>query len=435
MLERPRSEEYVLATLLQYPTEIVGRLGDPPPSSDIFTDIASRTLYTVLTGIAATGPFDNKGIIERIEQTDDSEATLLLVATLMDDAVIYDPWSFKHYLQEIRELARRREAILACLKVAYDLPKDNVPFKSTLMELSQLLISLATTNGTQQRAQLVDAIHDAMEEIDLMASLGTNIIGVETGIADLDALTHGFQKGQLIVIAARPGVGKTALSLHTARYCCRHEGFVYFASLEMPKHQLVKRLVQAECGVNPWNLSSGDPEQYKGWMDGAGRIREWVLELDDYAYTVTHIQSRIMECMAKRERTPDLVVVDYLQLMTGPKSERRDLEVANMTKAFKRMAVEMNLPIMVLSQLSRASMAEGKVRRPRLSDLRDSGAIEQDADVVIMLHPTGENGGHAVDGKMELLVEKNRNGETGIVHVEFQRDLQRFKEWREYGPT
>jgi len=434
MLERIRSEQYVLATLLQSPTEIRAKLGDPFPTVELFTDEARRTLYRVLIGVADTGPYDADGILERIEATEDSIATLALTDDLLSDAIVLDDKSFRYYLTDCLDAYRRREATTACLQAATDIPLNGKPLKPVLMDLSQFLMSLATANGTKVQAQLVDAIHKAMEEIDLMSTLGSNIIGVETGLEDLDGMTHGFQKGQLVVIAARPGVGKTGLALHTLGYCCAHDGYVYMASIEMPKHQLVKRLIQAHCGVNPWQLSQGNAEDYRKWMESAGKIREWVLDLDDHAYTSTHIQSQIMEYSGQRDRLPDLVIVDYLQLMTGPKSERRDLEVGAITKEFKRLAVEMDIPVVLLSQLSRASHAEGKVRRPRLSDLRDSGAIEQDADVVIMLHPTGENGMHAPDNKMELIVEKNRNGETGIVLVEFQRDTQRFKEWRDYGP-
>ncbi|MFI9588282.1 replicative DNA helicase [Streptomyces sp. NPDC052236] len=239
--------------------------------------------------------------------------------------------------------------------------------------------------------------------------------GVPTGMTDLDALTNGLQPGQLIIVAARPAMGKSTLALDFARACAiKHSRPAAIFSLEMGEAELLNRLTSAEARVGLHHLTSGDPtpEDWQRIAKAAPRIADAPLYLDVTANTT------VMEIKAKCRRLQqrgglDLVVVDYLQLMTsGRKTESRQVEVSDMSRQLKLLAKELKIPVVVLSQLNRGPEQRSD-KKPVLSDLRESGSIEQDADVVILLHREDAYDKTSVRaGEADLIVAKHRNGPT-----------------------
>lgn len=275
------------------------------------------------------------------------------------------------------------------------------------------------------------------------------LTGVPSGFRDLDEKTNGFQKSDLVIVAARPGVGKTSIALNIAENAASRGKTVAFFSLEMAAQQLVERVLCARARVNLKHLRDGFLRRQEGseLMRVAGELSSYPLHIDDTTYlTPSDIASRIRHLMT---RVPDLslVIIDYLQLMHGDrKRESRQVEVSDISRSLKLMARDFKIPIMALAQLSRAAETRSdggggrKVTgapRPKLSDLRESGAIEQDADIVIFLHRDVKKDENDVEGvaeniqnsvcfDYELVLEKHRNGPTGIVKVEFQSQFTRF---------
>ena len=257
---------------------------------------------------------------------------------------------------------------------------------------------------------------------------------VSTGIGDLDRVITGLNRSDLIILAARPGMGKTSFALNIARnVACKSKKAVAFFSLEMPKEQLASRLLSSEALVGGTKLRTGklNDEDWNRLIPASDILKEAPLYLDDTStITITEMKSRI-----RRLKNIDLVVIDYLQLMaSGRRIDNRVQEISAITRNLKIMAKELNVPIITLSQLSRASEQRTGDHRPQLSDLRDSGSIEQDADIVLFLYregyydkEDGENAAPTADmNSGECIVAKNRHGETNTVKLHWQGEFMRF---------
>nr|WP_018502556.1 replicative DNA helicase [Parafrankia discariae] len=257
---------------------------------------------------------------------------------------------------------------------------------------------------------------------------GEDLSGVPTGFADLDELTHGFQPGQLIVVAARPAVGKSTLALDFARAAAiRHGRPVLFASLEMSRAELDERVLSAEARVSLQNIRTGRiGDDWERISRRIGELAAAPLHIDaSPGLGVAAIRTRARRM--QRRAGLDLLVVDYLQLLvTAGKSENRQQEISAISRSLKLLAGELGIPVVALSQLNRA-VEQRADKRPQLSDLRDSGAIEQDADMVILIHrEDAVNPNSARAGEADLVIAKNRNGPQGCVTVAFQGHFSRF---------
>jgi replicative DNA helicase len=257
-----------------------------------------------------------------------------------------------------------------------------------------------------------------------------HITGVPSGFDDLDSLTSGFQKSDLVVIAGRPSMGKTAFALNIAAHAAIEKGTpVAVFSLEMGKEQLVQRMLCSEARVDAHKLRTGylADRHWSSLTTAAGLLSESQIYIDDTpAMTVLEMRSKARRL--KAEADVGLVIVDYLQLMRGlGRSENRQQEISEISRSLKALAKELEVPVLALSQLSRAVETRGGDKRPILSDLRESGAIEQDADVVAFIYRaeqyerTPENVGIA-----EIIIGKQRNGPTGTVRLQFSSECTRF---------
>ncbi|TAN36731.1 MAG: replicative DNA helicase [Verrucomicrobia bacterium] len=340
----------------------------------------------------------------------------------------------EYYIRLVREkhllrmmISEAQKAIETCY--AAELEPDRI-----LNNTEQAFYDIANAQH-RELAKWEDLVKDGMQKLDQLIN-GEGEMGLGSGFTDLDKLTHGLQKSELIILAARPSMGKTSLALNIAEnVALHHEGNrpVAVFSLEMSSEQLVRRMICCRARVSAHKLSEGfvSRELHGNLVGATDALMKAPIVIDDTAgLEVMELRSRARQL--KRKHNIELIVVDYLQLLHYSEfaGEGRQIEVAKISSELKTMAKELQLPVLVLSQLSRAPEIRGKASVPKLSDLRDSGAIEQDADVVLLLrrpckYPDDER---SADKTLAVLdVAKNRNGPTGDFDLNFFDEFTRFE--------
>lgn len=267
-----------------------------------------------------------------------------------------------------------------------------------------------------------------IDELDAIAAHGGSFNGVPTGFADLDALTHGLHPGQLVVVAARPAFGKSTLGLDLARSASVKHGMAsVIFSLEMSRTEIAMRLLAAECHIPMHHMRGGQlsDEEWKRIALKMGEVDSAPLYIDD-SPNMSMMEIRAKCRRLKQRHDLRLVVIDYLQLMSsGKRVESRQQEVAEFSRALKLLAKELEVPVVAIAQLNRASEQRAD-RRPMLSDLRESGAIEQDADVVLLIHREDFYDHDQRPGEADFIIAKHRNGPTDTITVSFLGHYSRF---------
>ena len=279
-------------------------------------------------------------------------------------------------------------------------------------------------------------LQGAVQQLEALSSSSERITGAPSGFKDLDDLTAGFQLSDLIILAARPSLGKTSLALNIAAYLATQKGLpVAIFSLEMSMEQLVQRLISSESPVSLHSLRTGRAsiEEWRRVSDACERLRRAPIYIDDSGI-LSALEMRAKARRLKLQKDIGLVVVDYLQLMeSNRRSESRQQEITEISRSLKALAKELNVPVIALSQLSRAPEQRTTDQRPRLSDLRESGAIEQDADLVLFLYkekpPEGDRKQDAAAGTVEVIVGKNRNGPTDKILLTWLGNFMRFEDF------
>src|SRR5210317_134459 len=307
---------------------------------------------------------------------------------------------------------------------------------SILDQAEQSIFNLTEQKDSKIYQHIEPILSSTVKRIEEIAANPGSTIGVPSGIIDLDKLTAGFQKGDLIIIAGRPSMGKTALALTVARNAAiESKSPTAIFSLEMSSDQLGQRLLTSEARVDNSHVRRGSlpSGKWKNINIASGKLAQAPLYIDDTpALSILDLRSRARRL--KRERNIELIIVDYLQLMQGPKnSENRQNEISQITQSLKALAKELNIPVIALSQLSRAVEQRTK-KEPMLSDLRESGAIEQDADVVVFLYRPSvyDKEDQDLKGLAYLIVAKQRNGPTGRVTATFIDTYARFDNYTEF---
>jgi replicative DNA helicase len=282
---------------------------------------------------------------------------------------------------------------------------------------------------TEDYVPLTEAIGSAIDEIEAAKGRDGSMTGVPTGFAALDALTNGFHPGQLIIVAARPALGKSTLALDLARAAAvKHNQTAAFFSLEMGRSEIAMRLLSAESSVPLQNMRKGtvDSRDWTTIAQTRGRINDAPFFIDD-SPNMTLVEIRAKCRRLKQQHNLKLVVIDYLQLMTsGKRVESRQQEVSEFSRALKLMAKELQVPVIALSQLNRGPEQRAD-KKPQISDLRESGSIEQDADMVILLHrESAYEKDNPRQGEADFIVAKHRNGPTDTITVAFHGMFSRF---------
>lgn len=334
----------------------------------------------------------------------------------------------EEYGEIIKEAAIRRGLITAGANIAAFAADEGKPIDQVIDKSEKEVFDVAQTGTKANFVHIKDLLKEAYERAE-RAENDEAYLGISTGFKDLDELLGGFQKSDLIILAARPSVGKTSLALDMMRHAALAEKkTVAFFSLEMSKTQIMDRLMGMQSNIPFWEIRTGrlDDKKFMKLASTMGELGDANIFIDDQAGQ--HVNA--IRTKARRlalEGGVDIIFVDYLQLMHGNNRDNRVQEVGEISQGLKAIAKELDVPIIALSQLSRA-IEQRQGRRPQLSDLRESGSIEQDADVVMFIdreetwNPDTEN-----KGMGELVVAKHRNGPTGTIKLAFKADIASFR--------
>ena len=358
------------------------------------------------------------------------------------------------HARTIREKWRLRSLIATCQRFAAEGYGDCGDVQEFVDEAEQAIFELARTKAESDIVPVRDAIRQAFDVLTAARQNGGGVTGFSSGFVELDRRTSGLHKGDLYIVAGRPGMGKTSFVLNVAANVAapklvssgipgapaieKSGDGVAFFSLEMPREQLASRILASEARVNMANLRSGQvsPDDWNKLTEAAARMGRLPLWLDDTpAISILDLRAKLRRLQAELRRHPDgpkdlgLVAIDYLQLMSGRKGvNSREQEISEISRGLKQLAKEMQVPVMALSQLNRSvETRTTKDKRPQLSDLRESGAIEQDADAIMFIYRDEyyfEDSPHK--GQAEVIVAKQRNGPTGTVRVKFTEQYTRF---------
>ncbi len=351
------------------------------------------------------------------------------------------------HIKEYANIVRKKSTLRKLLRAAHEISglgyQDNTDDVDNILDKAQQHLHGITQKHLKQTfTPISDVLSNTFERIDELHREKGKLRGIPTGFKKLDNLLAGFQKSDLIILAARPSVGKTSLALDFARHTAiRGKAKVGMFSLEMSKEQLVDRLLCAEANVDLWKMRTGnlsdrpDSSDFPRIGNAMGKLSEAKIFIDDTAgQNVMQIRTKARRLQA--EHGLDLIIIDYLQLMNSTRnrgSDNRVQEVAEMSRGLKLLAREINVPVLCLSQLSRA-VEQTKPAIPKLSHLRDSGSIEQDADVVMFIYRKAADRNYRIEdippdemALAEIHIAKHRNGPTGVVKTFFDQERASFK--------
>lgn len=336
----------------------------------------------------------------------------------------------EHYAHIVKEKAIQRRLIQNATEIINRSFQTEVDVDELVDSAERLIFEIATARQKQKAVHVRDVIKNTIAVIDQLYQRKEAITGVPTGFTEFDKMTSGLQKSDLVIIAGRPSMGKSALAVSMAEYAAIQKKIgVAIFSLEMSKEQLVQRMLCSHARVDAHKVRSGflSPSDWPHLTAAAGKLSAAPLFVDDTpAISALELRAKARRLISSHPEI-QLLVVDYLQLMrSSQRSDSRQQEISEISRSLKALARELNMPVIAISQLSRA-VESRQDHRPQLSDLRESGAIEQDADVVVLLmreeyyNPTEEN-----KGKAEVIIAKQRNGPVGSIILTFIKEQVRF---------
>jgi replicative DNA helicase len=399
---------------------------------------AHRRIFERMVALAERSqPIDLVTLKEELERAGEVEEVggPAYIASLVDG--VPRSTNVEYYAKIVKEKATLRSLIFSANKILSNAYEADQEADLILDEAESAIFAVAEDRIKAGFVAMRDLVKESFPKIEQLFEHKSFITGIATGFTEVDKMTRGFQRGDLIIVAARPSMGKTSLVLNIAQHVATAGSVAGFFSLEMSKEQLFMRMLASEAKIDNYRLMSGQIGQKE-----YGQITHALETLSDarlYIDDTPGIGALEMRAKARRlqaEHGLDLLAIDYIQLMTGRgRYENRTLELASISRSLKGLAKELNVPIVVLSQLSRAPEARSD-KRPQLADLRESGALEQDADVVILIFREEmykqDNEPSESDGIAELIVAKQRNGPTGLIKLAFLRQQTRFANLAEH---
>jgi replicative DNA helicase len=431
-------EEAVLGALLLEP-EAVPEVLDQLQADCFYKDVHKKIFEAITTLSSRNDPVDIFSVSDELNKRGQLEevggmAYLSQLSTKIG-AAAHVEYHTKVLLQKFLQ----RELIA----ISYDVQKaafdDSLPVDDLIDTAEEKVFTLAQRNVRNETKPITSVINRAIEQIETNQKREDGLSGVPSGYTGIDRVTFGWQAADLIILAARPSVGKTAFVLTMARnMVVDHHVPVAFFSLEMPDTQLVTRLMVSETGLPADKLRGARKMTQDEWAqlhDGLNNLSRAPMYIDDTpSLSIYEFRSKARRLVNKQH--VKLIIIDYLQLMTGPPELKgmREQEVAAISRSLKAIAKELNVPIIALSQLNRSVETRGGNKRPQLSDLRESGAIEQDADIVMFIHRPeflGVQDDHGFPGETDLIIAKHRNGQVCDIKMRFLSSEVKFVDYND----
>jgi len=423
------AEEALLGSAL-LSRDAVSRLMEEVRPADFYSP-SNQTVYEAMKGLFDTGkPIDTVTVSELIfkDSKNSTSINASYIARLVDN--VPSSANFERYIEIVLEHSHRRKLLKASGRIELLAMAMDKEIHSVLDEAEQTIFTASDDAIGDGLVGVTDVLESAIERIEEIENRGTGLSGLPTYFTDLDNYLSGLQEGNLAVIASRPSMGKSSLALNIGTNVAREGKVVAFFSLEMTKEELVQRVLFSEAKVTSGDARKGQlgPEKWSRVVEAASKVNNLPLYFDDApVITVTDIRAKSRRL--KSAKNLDLIIVDYLQLMQSSSGDNRQQEIAEISRNLKNLARELKVPILALSQLNRAAEAR-EDKRPRLGDLRESGAIEQDADIVMMLYRDDYyNPGTDVPGVAEVNIVKNRSGMTGKVELFFSKEFTQFSNY------
>lgn len=394
-----------------------------PAHQDIFAAMRSlRDGNTPVDAVTLVTELDRTGKLRAV-----GDAAYIAELTIQTPSAS----NVEHYISVMTERSIQRQLIGAGNSIARDAQDTSRELEDMLNDAERRIYDITMKRATDTLQHIAPTMNEVFTNLGEMRKHRSDLRGVPTGFVDLDQKTSGLKKSDLIIVAGRPAMGKTSFAINIAQHAALHAGrSVVIFSLEMSKEQLVLRMFSTDAEVDMYkllNANHSDEEHMRIADDVLDRMGESRLYIDDSAVaTVPEIRSKCRRLKARSGL--DLVVIDYLQLMRSPrKTDNRQQEVSEITRSLKVLARELDVPIVLLSQLSReAEKRTQNDHRPMLSDLRESGAIEQDADIVMLLYREQVYNEEA-DNTAEVIIAKHRNGSTGTIYLGWFGEYTKFK--------
>lgn len=448
------AEQAVLGSILLStdPTDLVAQVSTVLVPEDFFRT-AHQLIYSAILSLdESQRAIDVLTITDELEKNNQVEnvggmAYLTELATSVPVA-----GNAMYYARIVKEKSLRRELIDTLQEGTQGSYTGATDIEELVSDISTKLDSINAGEKTTDFKDIAEVVTRSFEQIEANSGTDDQVTGLATGYPALDNLTTGFHGGEMIIVAARPAVGKTAFVLNIAqRVAVADPGLpVVIFSLEMPDTALVNRMLAAEGNINSQHMRTGslDPEEWNSLAVAMGSLSKTKIFIDDTpGIKVNEIRSKLRR-LQKKEGQIGLVIIDYLQLIEGSGSEGRQQEVSAISRSIKKMAMELDTPVIALSQLSR-SVEQRQDKRPMLSDIRESGSIEQDADIVAFLYrddyyrenedddsPQDPRDEEQQDvGEIEVIIEKNRSGARGTARLLFVKSYNKFSniEYRDDG--
>ncbi|MDP3729538.1 MAG: replicative DNA helicase [bacterium] len=431
------AEKSVLGALMLEKNAVIN-IGDILLPDDFYKPAHGKIYEAILALYEKRQPIDILSVTEKLKQDnilkeigEQSYLTQLIEA-------VPTAAHIEHYAHIVKEKKTLRDLITASAEITAHAIDTTQDVATLLDAIEQKVFAISQRSYTQKFIKLKDELQNAYERIEKLHKDGGVLRGVPTGFAGLDNILSGLQNSDLVVLGARPSLGKTSLALDIARNAAlREKKPVGIFSLEMSREQIVDRFISAEAQIPLWELRTGrlkDDQDFELIQHALSSLSDAPIFIDDTP-SPTILQMRSMARRLQAEHGLSLIIVDYLQLLQ-PRGVSDSLvqQVTEFSRGLKSMARELNVPVLALSQLSR-EVDKRDNKRPRLSDLRESGAIEQDADVVLFIHrkdrdkinPTAEE-----ENTAEIIIAKHRNGPVGIVQLKFDPERSSFKDIDKY---
>jgi replicative DNA helicase len=411
--------------------------------ADDFSLDSHRRIYSCITGLVDVGrAVDLITVIEELDKRKELQAIgdRPYLFSLTED--LPRRLNVEEYVRIVKDKSLLRQVMGICQTAMARAADQSEDALDVLNATEQQLMEVSEKGIQRGFAGIGEIVASSFGSIDKLYEQGREITGLATHYIEFDRMTSGLQESELTIIAARPSMGKTAWAINIAQNAAVKDGKVVAVfSLEMSKESLLRRMLASEALVNSRKIQTGFlPKEDKGKLLAAlERLMESKMFIDDTpGITLAEMRAKARR-LRQQEGRLDLIMIDYLQLMTGSAGgkkgfENRNQEVSAISRGLKALAKEMKVPVIALSQLSRASEQRGGDKKPMLSDLRESGSIEQDADVVAFIHRESyynkdENGDEDPEskGKAEIIIAKQRNGPTGSVHLAYLADYTRFE--------